>query len=242
MILLTPQAPEDVTFFWNLASNASSFWPRWPFLFVIRNMRNCRSLKHIHDEIESLLCVHGGWWQHFGWCCLNQCQWCVWSCVKGTCVNNLCVSHPPLISAPLCGLNSWVLLYTYLASLLAPENMASITGWPAKGTGQATLWLTAGNTKPVVTAFAITGTEVASLGFSSAFFKVCWRMAGRLRALSSCWESVCVPKHAGLTSDIPWEEGRFSWDISATCCNLWNSSIFCFNSCSSKAFASFLFI
>ena len=28
MILLTPQAPEDVTFFWNLVSNASSFWPR----------------------------------------------------------------------------------------------------------------------------------------------------------------------------------------------------------------------
>ena len=96
---------------------------------------------------------------------------------------------PPSLGPPL----------AHLASLLPPENMASVTRWPAKGAGQATPWLAAGDTKAVVAAFAIRGTEDASLGFSSTFFEVCWEMAGRPGALSSCWESVCGSKHAGLT-------------------------------------------
>lgn len=115
---------------------------------------------------------------------------------------------PPSLGPPL----------AHLASLLPPANTASITGGPAKGAGQATPWLAAGDTEAVATALAVRGTGGASLGFSSAFFEVCWGTAGRPGALSSCWECVCASKHAGLTfhskqtDKKPW---GYQWGLTA---------------------------
>lgn len=110
----------------------------------------------------------------------------------------------------------------YPSSFPATGNMESVTGWAARGTGRDTLWLMAGDTKAAVTAFAIGGaTGVASLGLSPMFFEVCWLMAGRHRALGSCWEPTLGPIRAGLTFQVkqtktrPWSPEYHSWGTTA---------------------------
>ena len=227
-------------FFWNLASNASSFWPRDGHSSLSSEISGTVGAWNIFTmkPSSSFVCTMNDG------CTLDGVAWT--SDVFGVVWKELALINSVFHTLLLSLLHSVAWIHEYFCShtwhLCWPLKTwcPSLAGLPKEpGT---TLWLMVRNTKAVMTAFAVRGTEVASLGFLSSFFEVCWGMAGRPGALSSCWESVCGPKHAGLTSDVPWEEGRFSRDISAAWCNLWSSSIFCFNSCSSKAFASFLFI
>lgn len=84
----------------------------------------------------------------------------------------------------------------HLASSPAAANMEPVTGWAVKGTGGETLWLTAGDTKATVTAFASRG---ASLGLSPRRREVHRVATGRDGAFNSCWELTLGPMHAGFT-------------------------------------------
>lgn len=84
----------------------------------------------------------------------------------------------------------------HLASSPADANMESVTGWAVKGTGGVTLWLMAGDTKAIVTAFASRG---ASLGLSPRCHEVRRVATGRDGAFTSCWELTLGPMHAGFT-------------------------------------------
>lgn len=91
--------------------------------------------------------------------------------------------------------------YMPLTSLPFPGHLAyleSVNDWPLTGTGRAGR-LAAGNSKVLLTAFTIRGTEGSSCGFSPELSEVWWLMDERLGPLNSCWEQVFCPTHTRLT-------------------------------------------